>query len=330
MKLRKQNPSIPRGFEYLASYVETFLMNYPHVDRNVFIMMPFGSDISEAIYNGIAKVLEEHGLIPLRADSNSFAPALWWNVVTYMIGSSYGVVVYEPNETVPFNPNVSIEAGFMTALDKPVLFLVNDYLKKLPVDFSGHLYKSFSATSVENSITSAIADWVLHDISYFNYGKKKVIVFVSLGGTCRCVLAKALLSEKLYQLKLSSVIEVEAAAASDPAHATISPSGVKALKEIGCDSWVNKHRPRKLSPYLQERADLIIALTDSELPRPTTPAKKVITDIDLFGTEISNPYPDKEDSDSLERYRKTREELSFALDEKLTEILEKIHALPVL
>ena len=45
---------------------------------------------------------------------------------------------------------------------------------------------------------------------------------------------------------------------------------------------------------------------------------------------ISNPYPDEEDSDSLERYRKTREELSLALDEKLPEILEKIHALPVL
>lgn len=237
------------------------------------------------------------------------------------------VVVYEPTDTIQFNPNISIEAGFMTALDKQVLFLANDYLKKLPVDFSGHLFKTFSASRLNDSINDAISDWVLHDISYFNFGKKKVVVFVSLGGTCRCVLAKALLSEKLYQAKVSTVA-VEAAAVADPAHATISPSGVKALQEIGCDTWIENHRPRKLSPYLQERADLLIALTDSALPRKSSSNVKVITDTDLFGSSISNPYPDNEDTASLERYRKTREELNVALDQALAEILERIDGLP--
>ncbi len=292
-------------------------------------MMPFAGDGSESIYRAIESALNNHGLIPLRADRHSFAPALWWNVVTYMIGSSYGVVVYEPTDTVPFNPNVSIEAGFMIALDKQVLFLANNYLKKLPVDFSGHLFKTFSVSKLDESINDAISDWVLHDISYFNYGKKKVVVFVSLGGTCRCVLAKALLSQKLYQAKITTVA-VEAAAVADPAHATISPSGVKALQEIGCDAWIENHRPRKLSPYLQERADLIIALTDSALPRKSAPNTKAITDTDLFGASITNPYPDDEDVASLERYRKTREEINLALDQALPEILKRIDALPKL
>lgn len=329
MKQRKQIAKIPQGFEYLNRYVDLFLDEYPHIDRNVFVVMPFSTEASKEIYQAINKSLNDHGLIPLRADKQSFAPALWWNVVTYMIGSSYGVVVYEPTETIAFNPNVSIEAGFMSALDKQVLFLSNGYQKSLPVDFSGHLFKIFSASKIQDSITSAISDWVLHDISYFNYGDKKVVVFVSLGGTCRCVLAKALLSEKLYNLKVSNVV-IEAAAVADPAHATISPSGVKALEEINCASWVGKHRPRKLSPYLQERADMLIALTDSSLPRPSTSKATVITDADLFGQAISNPYPDYEDEESLERYRKTRDELNAALDKVLPVILEKVDALPKL
>ena len=131
----------------------------------------------------------------------------------------------------------------------------------------------------------------------------------------------------LSQHKITS-IAVEAAAVADPAHATISPSGVKALDEIGCIDWVKDHRPRKLSSYLQERADLIIALTDSKLPRPALPSTKWIRDIDLFGIAVSNPYPDTLDEASLERYRKTREELSEVINLKFNDILEKIDAIP--
>lgn len=327
MKRRKQQAVIPQGFKSLNGCVDSFLLENPYIDRNVFVMMPFSSDASNDIYEAIESSLIHHGLIPLRADKQSFAPQVWWNVVTYMIGSSYGIVVYEQTGKIPFNPNISIEAGFMSALDKPVLFLANDYLSELPVDFSGHIFKVFSPRDIKKTVSSSISEWVSKDISYANYGNKKVIVFVSMGGTCRCVIAKALLSEKLYQNKITDVV-VEAAAVADPAHATISPSGVKALAEKGCESWISKHRPRKLSPYLQNRADLIIALTDSALPRPSTQKTTVITDVELFGQAISNPYPDEEDQLSLERYQKTRDELNVSIDKIFSEILAKVKALP--
>ena len=87
-------------------------------------MMPFSTPTAESMYEAVAKELDDHGLIALRADMKAFSPVLWWNVVTYMLGSSYGIVIYEPTSNVPFNPNVSIEAGFMLALDRPVLFRV--------------------------------------------------------------------------------------------------------------------------------------------------------------------------------------------------------------
>jgi len=327
MGMRQQDLEVPSGFEYLRTYLEGFVEAYPHLDRNVFIMMPFGGEVAATMHDYISKALDEHGLIPLRADDRTFAPSLWWNVVTYMLGSSYGIVVYEPEGDVPFNPNVSIEAGFMSALDRPVLFLLNQYHQKLPVDWSGHLFKVYRPANLASSITECISDWILKDISYFDYGNRKVIVFVSLGGTCRCVLAKGLLSQMLHDAKITN-IAIEAAAVADPHHATVSPSAIRALEEAGCESWLIGHRPRKLSSYLQNRADLIIALTDGGLARSPDSTEKVVTDVELFGRKITNPYPDTEDDESLSKYRATRSELVDALEGSVDEILRRVGATP--
>ena len=203
METKNSELVIPAGFEYLEGAIAKFRKLYPHFDRNVFIMMPFSSPYTESIYQAITSEVEAHGLIPLRADMQTFSPMLWWNVVTYMIGSAYGITIYQQIGTIPFNPNVSIEAGFMMALDRPVLLLAESELKGLPVDFSGHIYKSFNSKSLSSSIGQAVKDWVERDLSYYNYGNKKVIVFVSIGGTCRCVMAKGILSQRFHDMKIS-------------------------------------------------------------------------------------------------------------------------------
>src|SRR4051812_48855978 len=135
MKDRSQRVVIPPGLHYVTQYVDKIQEQYPFVDRNVFLMLPFSTPASAAIFSAISRELEDHGLVPLKADQKAFAPYLWWNVASYMLACSYGIVVFEPHHEVPFNPNVSIEAGFMLALDRPVLFLVNKRLASLPVDF---------------------------------------------------------------------------------------------------------------------------------------------------------------------------------------------------
>lgn len=324
----QQTAIIPSGFEFLKDNQSKFTKTFPHLDRNVFVMMPFVGNKLRLIYSCIDKTLREHGLIPLRADQRSFSANLWWNVLTYMIGSSYGIVVYEPQDKVPFNPNVSIEGGFMTALDRPILFLVNKELKKLPVDWSGQLFKVYDPTNIESSIEAAISDWILRDISYFDYDDKKVVLFVSLGGTCRCVLAKALLAQKLHDSKITT-ITTEAAAVAEPLHSKVSRSAIDVLKEHGCEGWIRGHRPRKLSRYLQNRADLIVLLTKGGLSRSSRGSTKVVTDIELFNRKISNPYPDKGDAESLERYRNTFFELKDVFDDKFEDILQRLDSAPI-
>ncbi len=327
MSNRMQQPNVPVGFEYVEPYLQKFVLEYPHLDRNVFIMMPFTSVNTESIYRAVSNEVSAHGLVPLRADMRAFSPVLWWNIVTYMIGSAYGVVIYEPTAGISFNPNVSIEAGFMLALDRSVLLLANAELKQLPVDFAGHIFKTFEVSNISQSVSAGVKDWIERDLSYFSYGDKKIILFVSLGGTCRCVMAKGILSQRLHDMKITGVA-VEAAAVADPHHSTVSPSAIKALAEIGCEHWLKGHRPRKLCQYLQDRADLIVALTDKDFVRTNSQRAKLVSDEQLFGKSIMNPYPDNEDEESLKRYRKSRKQIESAIDKHFVRILKHVGATP--
>jgi protein-tyrosine-phosphatase len=321
---RLANP-LPTGYEYLGQWYATFIDNFPHFARNVFVMMPFTTSITNEIYEAVARAAKHHGLVPLRADMKQFAPVVWWNVLTYMIGSSYGIVIYEPKDCIPFNPNVSIEAGFMLGVDRQVLLLANQKLTSMPIDFSGRVFRTFSDTNISQSVFQAVSDWITRDLSYFAYGDKKLIVFASLGGTCRCVMAKAILQDRLEKSKI--VVAVDAAAVADPYNAKISPSAVRVLEEVNCSEWIKDHRPRKLSAYLQDRANLVVVLTDSAL-RASDRSGKVVTDVGLFGRQIANPYPDNEDNESLEKYREARRAIERGIDDNFEKLLNLANARP--
>jgi protein-tyrosine-phosphatase len=324
-----QDMTIPDGFRYLERYLGDFARLHPHLGRNVFIMMPFSGPSTDAIFKAVAAELSDHGLIPLRADQRAFAPVLWWNVITYIIGSSYGLVVYEPYGDIPFNPNVSIEAGFMLAFDRPVLFLANENLSELPTDFSGHIHKTYStaARKLTRTARAAVRDWIENDLSYYDYGDRRLILFASLGGTCRCVMGKAILADLVDRHKIPGVV-IDAVAVADPHHSSISPSALRAITEVGQERWIEKHRPRKLCAYLQDRADLIIMLTGGPLARRTTTGPKVVTDVEIFGESVPNPYPDTEDEKSLVRYRNVRDQLDRLIGANLETIIERAGARP--
>lgn len=323
MHKRTEIPKLPEGYQHLERPMIEFVEKYSHISRNVFIMMPFSLPGSGKIYKAIADTLNAYGLEPIRADKKSFTNFIWSNIVTQIIGCSYGVAVYEPMGDILFNPNVSIEAGFMLALDKPVLFLANQSLNRLPVDFTGHIYKTFSPYKLKETINTAIRDWVERDLSLYDYSDKKLVVFVSRGGTCRCVMAKGLLSKILDDYKITG-IKVEAAAIADPHQPTVSPSAIEALKYYNASKWLEGHRPRKMCRYLQEHADLIIGMTDVSLNRSCGKADKYITDRELFGEKIKNPYPDDQDAKSLKKYKNSCKSLAEHLERKLPEIMKRL------
>ena len=131
---------LPPHFKHLTHSVEQLLQDNPEYDKNVFVMMRFHTDqLFEEIHRAIESALEEEGLKCLRADDKIYQDSLWENVCVYMLGCKYGIVVYEDIKERDFNPNITLETGFMLALGKRILFLKEARLPSIPTDIAGRL-----------------------------------------------------------------------------------------------------------------------------------------------------------------------------------------------
>jgi hypothetical protein len=146
----------------LADSLEKLLTDYPDPQRTVFMVMRFSTTkIHNKIARIVKKALLKHGIHGLRADDKQYHDDLFSNVETYMHGCGAGIAIFDRIEQEDFNPNVSLEIGYMTALRKPVLFLKDRTLPVLHVDLMGKLYRSFDVFSPERTIPEQIERWLI-------------------------------------------------------------------------------------------------------------------------------------------------------------------------
>lgn len=142
--------------------LEKFRKDHPNPKRVAFLMMRFED---KPAYNRILKTLkssfQNNGITLLRADDKEYHSDLFLNIQTYMHGCGMGVAVLDRIQTEDFNPNVSLEIGYMLSMFKPILFLKDNTLKVLNTDLIGRLYKQFDAYDPENSIPSSVDKWLL-------------------------------------------------------------------------------------------------------------------------------------------------------------------------
>jgi hypothetical protein len=104
--------------------LERFRQDHPDELKTSFLMMRFGNTPAHAaIVKGISEVLSLKGISVLRADGKQYHDDLFPNVLTYIYGSRFGIAVFERLEDDDFNPNVSLEVGYLFALRKPVCLL---------------------------------------------------------------------------------------------------------------------------------------------------------------------------------------------------------------
>lgn len=112
------------------------------------------------IENAIRTQTSRYSLKTHLASDNAYASKLWDSICVYMIACDFGIAVFEEIDTRNFNPNISIELGFMFALGKECLLLKDKRMPNLPTDFCGHLYKQFDTYKIHDSINQQIASWV--------------------------------------------------------------------------------------------------------------------------------------------------------------------------
>lgn len=146
----------------LAKYIEAFKADYPDGQKTVFIIMQFSNTTAhDQIVQTIKDTLKKHKIIGLRADDKEYADDLLSNIKTYMHCTDFGIGVFERILEDDFNPNVSLEVGYMMGLGKNVSLLKDKTLKNLPTDLIGKLYKSFDPQDITGTLPKKLEKWMI-------------------------------------------------------------------------------------------------------------------------------------------------------------------------
>lgn len=149
-------------FSHLKPHVETFLNNCKINRKNVFVMMRYGDqEPYQQIEQVIRNALSRRGLDVHMAKDHQFVQNdMWANICVYMLGCDFGIGVYEEIDEREFNPNISIEVGFMLAQGKDCLLLKDQRMPKMPTDFCGHLYRSFDTYQITSTVSEQVGAWI--------------------------------------------------------------------------------------------------------------------------------------------------------------------------
>jgi len=154
---------LTREPEDLKPFIRRLRDDHPDEAKCGFIMMRFGNTLAHQLIARVIKdTLSRFGLIGLRADDRIYSEDLFPNIRTYMHGCHFGIAVFERLTTQDFNPNVSLEVGYMLAQQKPVCLLKDKTLPNLHTDLVGRLYQSFDPQQIEQTLPREL-EWWLRD-----------------------------------------------------------------------------------------------------------------------------------------------------------------------
>jgi hypothetical protein len=145
----------------IASGIDKFRLDHPIGKRTAFIIMQFSSTKPhKELVDCIRNTLTAHGITALRADDKQYMDDLFPNIKVYMHGCDFGIAVFDRITEDDFNPNVSLEVGYMMGMGKDVLLLKDQTLKSLQTDLTGKLYKSFDTTEIAKTMPPQIDKWL--------------------------------------------------------------------------------------------------------------------------------------------------------------------------
>lgn len=145
----------------LTDSLKRFKNDHPNPNNVIFLMMKFNkSSFNAKVVKIIRGYVEQFGIKVLRADDKQYHTDLFGNVATYMHGCRCGIAIYEKLKSSEFNPNVSLEVGYMHALQKPVCLLKDKGLRNLHADLNGRLYKNYDPKKLKETIEVELGKWL--------------------------------------------------------------------------------------------------------------------------------------------------------------------------
>ena len=94
------------------------------------------------------------------ASGAEFNALVWKNVELYLLGCAGGVAIVEDRYKKELNPNVAMEWGWMRAMGKPVLCLIEEQFRAMRADIEGFVSHPFKWDKPEEGIPGAVKDWI--------------------------------------------------------------------------------------------------------------------------------------------------------------------------
>ena len=144
--------------------------------------------------------------------------------------------------------------------------------------------------------------------------KRKKILFVCTGNTCRSPMAEFLLRDKIKKNKIRWW-GVSSCGLNAEVDGTISPNSRQALSEVGIS--VNNFAPKQLTQKIISASTLVICMTASQ-KQMLEACGNVICVRDICGYDIPDPY-----GRDIQAYRITRDALSAACDNLIENYIKK-------
>jgi hypothetical protein len=134
-------------------------------ETNVMLITRFPADENDPrneVVRQLRLACERHGLNLLVASDGNAEDTLWSNVVTYMWGSQYGIVIVDSADGV-LNSNVLIEVGGMLMTGRRCAILKDRSVPSMPTDLVGHIYKSVDL-SKPATVADSVHKWFRDDL----------------------------------------------------------------------------------------------------------------------------------------------------------------------
>lgn len=145
----------------LKQPLKRFKKDFPDPKKCCFLMMKFeDTKLQSEIVIKLKEEFNKRGLHLLRADDKAYSDDVFQNIKAYMHHCSFGLALFERINTNYFNPNVSLEVGYMMALKKPILFLKDRTLDSLHSDLVGRLYYPFDVQNLDSTIPLIVEKWL--------------------------------------------------------------------------------------------------------------------------------------------------------------------------
>jgi hypothetical protein len=165
----------------IVDYLENDVLRYPYFhdrhfarlprfhdegtfEESVFIMTKYPDDkdpdapLLARVIQLVQEGIREAKLRPRIAGEAKYHDWIWDNVELNMLGCGRGVAIVEDRYRKELNPNVAMEWGWMRAMGRPVLFLVEETFKHLRGDIQGMIAKPFSWDRPEETIVPAVVE----------------------------------------------------------------------------------------------------------------------------------------------------------------------------